>query len=124
MFYSATTKGFYDENIHDVLTIIVDGDVAGNPECKIPQDAIQIPDEEYNQLLLAQSEGKVIEPNEDGYPVVVDPPLPTQEEILALQIAELEAQITNVRLADFMLGIDNGWLAAQRAQIEALRAQL
>jgi len=41
-----------------------------------------------------------------------------------LQIAKLEATITQRRQREAVLGIDNGWLADVNAQIAALRAQL
>lgn len=44
-YYSPSTKGFYNSKIHN----------------NIPPDAIFLSDEEYNDLLAAQSEGKVIE---------------------------------------------------------------
>ena len=40
------------------------------------------------------------------------------------QIATLEAQVTERRYREAVLGTDNGWLADIDAQIAALRAQL
>lgn len=40
------------------------------------------------------------------------------------EIARIEAQITNRRLRDAILGTDNGWLAAQEALIAIERAKL
>lgn len=57
MFYSGTTRGFYDPNI--------------NPN--IPQDAVAISDENYASLMAAQAAGKWIEPDKDGNPIAVDP---------------------------------------------------
>lgn len=39
-------------------------------------------------------------------------------------IARLQSEITSERLADAVLGTDNGWLAAKRAEIEAKKDTL
>lgn len=59
MFYSKTTGGFYDTAIH--------GD-------NIPADAVEITAEQHAALLQGQSEGKQIVGDENGYPVLQDPP--------------------------------------------------
>jgi len=61
MLYSVSTGGFYDRAIH--------GD-------NIPEDAVEITSESHTALLQAQSEGKRIEPDGNGFPVAVDPPAP------------------------------------------------
>jgi hypothetical protein len=43
---------------------------------------------------------------------------------IVLQIISLESQITNRRIREAVLGMDNGWLEDINDQIEALRAQL
>ena len=58
MFYSKQTGGFYDSRIH------------GN---NIPDDSVEITDEEYQILLNGQSSGKVIIADENGRPVLSDP---------------------------------------------------
>lgn len=68
MFYSAKTGGFYSREIH--------GD-------KIPDDAVEITDEQHADLLFGQSAGKAITADADGNPVLTDPPAPTREQILA-----------------------------------------
>lgn len=57
MFYSNSTKGFYSFEIH--------GD-------KIPNDAVEISNEHYENLLLGQSNGKIIAVNDSGVPILVD----------------------------------------------------
>lgn len=59
MFYSKSTGGFYDAAIN--------GD-------NIPTDAVEITAEEHADLLTAQSSGKMIAHNVEGYPVAIDPP--------------------------------------------------
>lgn len=66
MFYSKTTGGFYDTAIH--------GD-------NIPEDAVEITSEEHAALIAAQSSGKVIQADQNGHPIAVDPPKPTAAQI-------------------------------------------
>lgn len=67
MFYAKSTNGFYDEAIH--------GD-------NIPTDAVEITTEEHATLLEGQSQGKLIQADANGRPVLVDPPPPTPEQII------------------------------------------
>lgn len=66
MFYSKSAGGFYDSAIH--------GD-------NIPPDAVEITMAEHLALLAAQSAGKVIQGDENGNPVAVDPPKPTADQM-------------------------------------------
>lgn len=66
MFYSKTTGGFYSPEIHGEA---------------IPSDAVEITAEEHAALLDAQSQGKIIQADKDGKPVVVDPPKPTAADV-------------------------------------------
>lgn len=66
MFYSKSKNGFYSVDIH--------GD-------NIPEDAVEISEEEHISLLNAQSNGDIIVSNDDGYPVIMQRPAPTDEEI-------------------------------------------
>jgi hypothetical protein len=68
MFYSAHAAGFFHPVFH--------GD-------NIPADAVEITDELHAELLLGQSQGKLILADEDGYPQLQDapvPPLSTRQE--------------------------------------------
>lgn len=67
MFYSKSTKGFYDPVINPV----------------IPSDAVEISTEYWESLLQAQSQGQVIEADSTGYPKAVNPPPPTRDETIA-----------------------------------------
>ena len=62
MFYAKSTGGFYDRQIH------------GN---SIPEDAVEITNEQHAALLAGQSNGKRIEADASGNPVLVDPPKAT-----------------------------------------------
>lgn len=68
MLYSPSTNGFYLTEIH------------GN---NIPNDVVEITQNQHSQLLEAQSQGKIIQPDENGFPVAVDRPAysPTWEDI-------------------------------------------
>lgn len=66
MLYAKSTGGFYDSAIH--------GD-------NIPSDAVEITADEHAALLNAQSQGKIIQSNEDGAPVAVDPPKLTAAQV-------------------------------------------
>ncbi|WP_434705154.1 tail fiber assembly protein [Pseudomonas sp. Z1-12] len=61
MFASKTTRGFYDATIH----------------VSMPDDVVEVSGEKHAELLAGQSEGKVIAWDDDGFPVLIDPPLPT-----------------------------------------------
>ena len=74
MFYSKSTGGFYTREIH--------GD-------NIPADAVEITSEHYEALLQGQSQGKRIVADENGRPILQDPPPPTAEQIMS----RLEARV-------------------------------
>lgn len=57
IFSSASTRGFYDDEIHT----------------NMPIDAVSITNQEHQTLLQGQSEGKSIEWDEAGYPYLKDP---------------------------------------------------
>lgn len=78
MFYSKSTGGFYDRAIH--------GDA-------IPTDAVEIASEEHAALLEGQSQGKRIVADADGFPILVDPPPPTDAELASAIRAERNAKI-------------------------------
>ena len=68
MLYSEETNGFYSREIH--------GD-------NIPADAVEITTEQHHELIDGQSHGKLIQADANGRPVLVDPPPPTPEQIIA-----------------------------------------
>ena len=67
LFFSTTTRGFYDDAIH----------------ANIPGDAQPITEQVRANLLAAQSAGKVIEADADGFPVAVDPPPPGPPQVVS-----------------------------------------
>ena len=72
-FYSALTNGFYSEEMN--------GDT-------IPEDAIEITDEEWGALLDGQSKGKLISSDKKGRPVLKDYPAPTAEQLAVMAASE------------------------------------
>ena len=78
MFYSKTTSGFYTREIH--------GD-------NIPADAVEITEAEHTALLEGQSMGKVIVADENGRPILQDPPPPTPEQIVAQYTAAVQKHL-------------------------------
>ena len=82
MYYSKQTDGFYASEIH--------GD-------NIPPDAVEITQQQHAALLQGQSEGKVITADENGYPVLIDPPQPTADQMAATARAERDRLIESVR---------------------------
>lgn len=89
MFYSKQTNGFYVHEIH--------GD-------NIPADAVAITYEYHTALLQGQSRGKCITADENGHPVLQDPPAPTAAQIemqkITLVQAHMDAQARAIRYAD------------------------
>lgn len=83
MFYSKSRPGFYCVEIH--------GD-------NIPKDAVAITLEKHRALLNAHSQGKWIEPNENGYPVAVDPPPPTPKEWAEINLGRCRALMNEAAL--------------------------
>lgn len=67
MKYSKITGGFYDPKINGGM----------------PSDAVELSQSEYLALLAAQASGKRIVSDGDGNPVAIDPPAPTEDEIIA-----------------------------------------
>ncbi len=67
MYFSASTRGFYDDAIHTIL----------------PDDAQPITEQVRANLLAAQSAGKAIEADADGFPVAVDPPPPGPPQVVS-----------------------------------------
>ena len=78
MFYSKTTGGFYASEIH--------GD-------NIPADAVEITATEHAALIEGQSQGKLIQADAKGKPVLAEQPLPTPEQIRVQQLAEAQAYL-------------------------------
>lgn len=69
LFYSASTGGFYDDNILH--------------KRKIPIDAVTITEDQHQVLLADQSAGKIIVADSKGEPRSKDRPAPAYDELAA-----------------------------------------
>lgn len=49
----------------------------------VPDSAVEISDEQYATLIAGQENGKIISVDENGFPRLVEPPQPTQAELIA-----------------------------------------
>jgi hypothetical protein len=68
MFYSASAAGFF--------SVEINGD-------NIPEDAVELTDELYAQLIAGPAQGKRVVMGNDGLPMLADP-LPASQETLAI----------------------------------------
>lgn len=93
-YYSASTRGFYTRDIH--------GD-------NIPEDAIEITTEQHAALLEGQSQGKIISADENGYPILIDPPPLTAEQI--------QEAVTAARAAAYVKESDPLFFKYQRGEV-------
>ncbi|HBN7280831.1 TPA: tail fiber assembly protein [Escherichia coli] len=67
IYFSSSNNGFYNEDIN--------GD-------SIPEDCVKITEGEWVLLMEGQSNGKVISSDEKGWPILVNPPELTQEQLM------------------------------------------
>lgn len=81
--------GFYDKEIHGLA--LAGGDAEQLEECwaAFIADAVEVSDEDWQGLINGQSEGKRIEPDENGYPVAVAPPEKTLDELKEQAVNQL-----------------------------------
>lgn len=88
MFYAKSTGGFYTQQIH--------GD-------SIPAGAVEISAEQHSALMQAQSNGKQISADENGYPIAIDPPQPVRTK--ASLLAEVAAKRWRVETGGILIGV-------------------
>lgn len=109
LFYSASTGGFYDDEIHGE---------------NIPSDAVEISQEDHSALLEGQTSGKVIVANNDGFPELADPKPPTDDELINRCKAEAKRRLAESdfsELPSVRAAITNGAeFDAYRAAVRAL----
>lgn len=108
MFYSKQTGGFYSREIH--------GD-------NIPSDAVEVSAEDYLFLIEGQSSGKIILPDENGFPQLVDKPVPTltyQEKLLRLN-TEYQKDVDSLNKAFSLAILFDG--SVEEAKKAAVRSQ-
>jgi hypothetical protein len=86
MFYSASRNGFFDDSDREKFE-------ANN---NWPQDAAKIPDELYDVVCRNRPVGKVVIPDMNGFPVLIDAVRITREQLLSEYEAALDAHFNSV----------------------------
>lgn len=101
-----------------------------NPACLIPEDAVEITDAYHAELLAGQSEGKVIAWGDDGYPVLIDPPPLTPEEVAVIErvwrdakLAATDGVVTRHR-DELEEGLETTLTPTQYTELQAYRRAL
>ena len=108
MFYSPTTRGFYDPAIH----------------ADLPPDAAAVDTATWRALLDAQAAGGSIEPDEDGQPVAVMPP---QAEMLRRHRAMAQGAVNDALegwMRIYTAGVPEAEVASWPTKAEAAAAHL
>jgi hypothetical protein len=106
IFFAKSVNGFYDDEINTI----------------IPEDAKEISSEFHMALINAQGLGKIITSNEEGYPILVDAPEPTEEEIATEKAKALKAELEaiNYLFYDEQAGdVPEGTWKTKREEIKA-----
>lgn len=114
MFSSKSARAFYDPTINS----------------EMPSDVVEISIDKHTELLTGQSEGKVIAWGDDGFPVLVDPPPPSGEELSATerlwrdsQLAITDSVVTRHR-DEVEDGANTTLTAEQYAELQGYRRAL
>lgn len=94
MFYSKSSRGFYNNDIHGE---------------NIHEDAVEITPEQHAALLEGQSQGKIISADENGYPILIDPPPLTE--------AQIQDAVTAARAAAYVKESDPLFFKYQRGEV-------
>ena len=81
---SETRGGFFDTNTHGEI---------GSPGCTIPEGAKSLTDELYAELTAPREDDKLVYPDADGYPVLIDPPPASDEELATDERAWRDARL-------------------------------
>lgn len=142
-FYSPTTRGFYDDLVHGSRQIdivdpqyvppeVTDPDeplpeppyiTVDNPFCRLPDDAQEISDERYHELLDEQTAGKNIVPGTDGLPIAIAPPAPDLTAVKRGAIRDLETAAEKARQNFLSPGMGQAMVYLRKVQ-EAETMQL
>lgn len=77
IYYSADRRGFFDDELHPSL----------------PADAVPITAEQHGAMLHGQSAGQIIQPNSNGGPELVDPPRPSDSELVYALTAAVQSHL-------------------------------
>ncbi len=80
-FFSKSTGGFYVDVIHG---------------SNLPPDSVRVTKEEHTALLIAQTQGKVIQGDSSGRPVAIDPPPLSEDEQATADAVAAEAELSRL----------------------------
>lgn len=96
-FYSATTNGFYSKDFHGE---------------NIPDDAVEITYDDWQSLINSQSTTKMIASDDRGYPIIVDRPSPTPEQLITINSEKKTALIAEatVVISPLKDALDGGYI--------------
>jgi len=115
LYYSSNPRGFYDDRLHGE---------------NIPEGAKQITSERHHELLEGQSQGKIIREDAGGYPVLIEPPPLTPEEVAAIErnwrdakLAATDGDVTRHR-DEVEEGLATTLTAEQYRDLQAYRRRL
>ncbi|MBK6262468.1 hypothetical protein [Citrobacter youngae] len=92
IFYSAKENSFYPDDIEFP---------------NLPSDLIEINYSYWISLLNDQSNGKIITSNENGYPVTIDRPIPSNSELRKIELSILSSEYQ-----EDIKELNIAWLAA------------
>lgn len=110
-FYSRNENAFYDSEIN--------GD-------DIPHDAVEITESHWRELLSEQSQGKIIKSNDDGYPISVNRPEPSNDELRKIELTNLSTEyqedIKNLNIAWLAAAVSDG--AGEGSKKDAVTAEI
>lgn len=101
MFYSKVRNAFYPEHLQDDYRDSPDG---------WPDDAIAVGEGVYRYLIDGVASGKIIVPDDDGYPILTERPAPTPEQ-LAAQAEEEKLRLLRIateKIAPLQDAVDLG----------------
>lgn len=105
MYYSKTTGGFYDSDIHDVM----------------PPDVVEISDDEHQRLINGNSAGKIISSDDSGKPVLIEPLPPSNDRLSSMVRSKRDALIS---VTDYLVMPDYPIAADLLAKVKVYRQAL
>lgn len=100
-YYSASENGFF---------FPCDLDECRESELGLPDDLIEVSDTEHAALMDGQDAGKMIAPDADGRPILIDRPAPTSEQLIEIANTEKEQRLNaaNTTIAPLQDAVDLG----------------
>jgi hypothetical protein len=103
-YFQAATVSLFMDHLHGPREILIDDPAfdpkkaakgvvakkvsAPNPNCKLPEDAVEITQARHTELMDGQAAGKQIVAGDDGLPKLIDRPGPTPDQVKVGMIAQ------------------------------------